>query len=268
MKSHGTQRIRHIVSGEVRETTQELLAEEPLSIRVQGNPYTVVMRTPGDEIAHVAGFCLGEGIVDAVDDFGTLAFCDEDVNVVTVTLTPERSENVPEILDRRGFISQTSCGICGKELIDDLRQATSTVDASPVAFAIVSKALDELGTHQPLRQITRASHAAALADGSGEILSVAEDAGRHNALDKAVGKLFLQASLGEARFLVLSSRISYEMVQKAARAGIAIIAAVSRPTALAVELAEGLGITLCSLARGEGLFVYTHPHRIQTQSPE
>ncbi|VVS93158.1 formate dehydrogenase accessory sulfurtransferase FdhD [Desulfoluna spongiiphila] len=268
MKSHSTQRIRHIVSGEVRETTQELLAEEPLSIRVQGNPYTVVMRTPGDEIAHVAGFCLGEGIVDAVADFGTLAFCDEDVNVVTVTLTPERSERVPEILDRRGFISQTSCGICGKELIDDLRQVTSTVDASPVAFEVVSNALDALGTHQPLREITRASHAAALAHGSGEILSVAEDAGRHNALDKAVGKLFLQDSLGEARFLVLSSRISYEMVQKAARAGIAIIAAVSRPTALAVELAEGLGITLCSLARGEGLFVYTHPHRIQTQSPE
>ncbi|WP_300667057.1 formate dehydrogenase accessory sulfurtransferase FdhD [Desulfoluna sp.] len=263
MKNHQVHSIRHMTSGEARESTQALLAEEPLSIRVQGKPYTVVMRTPGDEIAHVAGFCLGEGIVDAVEDFGTLAFCEADVNVVTVTLTPERSEKVPEILDRRGFISQTSCGICGKELIDDLRQATCTVDASPVAFATVAQALDALSAHQPLRKITRASHAAALVGEQGHFLAVAEDAGRHNALDKAVGLLFLEKNLDQARFLVLSSRISYEMVQKAARAGVAIIAAVSRPTALAVELAQGLNITLCSLARGEGLFVYTHPDRIQ-----
>ena len=262
MKNHRMHPIRHLKGGESLDSTQALLAEEPLSIRVQGNPYTVVMRTPGDEIAHVAGFCLGEGIVDVMEDFGTLAFCDEDVNVVTVTLTPQRSQNVPEILDRRGFISQTSCGICGKELVSDLRQATQSVDAEPIAFALVSQALDELSSHQPLREMTRASHAAALFDGTGTLLSVAEDAGRHNALDKAVGMLFLKKQLPDAHFLVLSSRISYEMVQKAARAGIAIIAAVSRPTALAVELAEGLGITLCSLARNDGLFVYTHPDRI------
>lgn len=262
MKNHRIQSIRHLTPHGVRHTTQVLLAEEPLSIRVQGKPYTVVMRTPGDEIAHVAGFCLGEGIVDAPEDFGTLAFCEEDVNVVTVTLTPARSQKVPEILDRRGFISQTSCGICGKELIADLRQATRTVDAPPVAFSTVSNALEALSDHQPLRSLTRASHAAALFGEGGALLSVAEDVGRHNALDKAVGRLFLDNTLEKARFLVLSSRISYEMIQKAARAGIAIIVAVSRPTALAVELAEGLGITLCSLARGEGLFVYTHPHRI------
>jgi FdhD protein len=262
MKNHRMHPIRHLKNGEVLESTQALLAEEPLSIRVQGKPYTVVMRTPGDEIAHVAGFCLGEGIVDAVEEFGTLAFCEEDINVVTVTLTPQRSEKVPEILDRRGFISQTSCGICGKELISDLRQATTTVDAEPIAFALVAQALDELNSHQPLRETTRASHAAALFDGTGALLAVAEDAGRHNALDKAVGMLFLKHQLPDAHFLVLSSRISYEMVQKAARASIAIIAAVSRPTALAVELADGLNITLCSLARNDGLFVYTHPERI------
>lgn len=262
MKNHRQHRLVHLSAGETLGITQALLAEEPLSIRVQGNPYTVVMRTPGDEIAHVAGFCLGEGIVDAVEDFGTLAFCDEDVNVVTVTLTPQRSQKVPEILDRRGFISQTSCGICGKELISDLRQATCTLEAGPVSHGVVGRALEALGSHQPLRDITRASHAAALFDETGGLLSVAEDAGRHNALDKAVGKLFLEKRLSEARFLVLSSRISYEMVQKAARAGIAIIAAISRPTALAVDLAEGLQITLCSLARNGGLFVYTHPDRI------
>ncbi len=262
MKNHRVHPVCHMRSGASTETAHSLLAEEPLSIRVQGNPYTVVMRTPGDEIAHVAGFCLGEGIADTMNDVGTLAFCDEDINVVTVTLTPERSQKVPEILDRRGFISQTSCGICGKELISDLRQAIPSVDAAPVTFSCVSRALDGLGDHQPLRDMTRACHAAALFDGDGTLLSVAEDVGRHNALDKAVGMLFLKNQLSGAHFLVLSSRISYEMVQKAARAGIAIIAAVSRPTALAVELAHDLNMTLCSLSREDGLFIYTHPERI------
>ena len=262
MKALKKHPVVRMTSGREVRIEQGLLAEEPLSIRVQGNPYTVVMRTPGDEIAHVAGFCLGEGIVDSADDFKTLAFCDEDVNVVTVTLTPERSQMVPEILDRRGFISQTSCGICGKELISDLRQATTRVGGEPVSYSNVATALETLSDHQPLRQASRACHAAALHSEKGELLAIAEDVGRHNALDKAVGKLFLDKKLGETRFLVLSSRISYEMVQKAARAGIAIIAAVSRPTALAVELADDLGITLASLAKGEGLFVYTHPQRI------
>ncbi|MCG8472478.1 MAG: formate dehydrogenase accessory sulfurtransferase FdhD [Desulfobacterales bacterium] len=262
MKAYRKYPVVHQTSQGKSQDYQMLLAEEPLSIRVQGNPYTVVMRTPGEEIAHVAGFCLGEGIVDTKDDFGTLAFCDEDVNVVTVTLTPERSAMVPEILDRRGFISQTSCGICGKELISDLRQAVTRPEKAVVSFEVVSRALGALAGHQPLREATRACHAAALHASDGELLAVCEDVGRHNALDKAVGTLFLRGILGTASFLVLSSRISYEMVQKAARAGIGVIAAISRPTALAAELADGLGITLCSLSRKEGVFLYTHPERV------
>lgn len=93
----------------------DLLAEEPLSIRIQGNPYSVVMRTPGEEIAHVAGFCLGEGIIDSLQDYTSIAFCEgEATNVVTVTLTPARREMIAAILDRRNYISQSSCGLCGK----------------------------------------------------------------------------------------------------------------------------------------------------------
>ena len=100
---------------------QDLLGEEPLSIRIQGNPYSVVMRTPGDEIELVAGFCLTEGIIDTPDDYKSLAFCDgEDTNTVAVTLVPSRREQISQILDRRGFISQTSCGLCGKEIVKDL----------------------------------------------------------------------------------------------------------------------------------------------------
>ena len=101
-------------------TNQKLLGEEPLSIRIEGNPYAVVMRTPGDEIAHVAGFCLTEGIIDTPDDLTSIGFCeDDDSNVVTVTLTPSRREQISDILDRRGFISQTISGHCCKELVKD-----------------------------------------------------------------------------------------------------------------------------------------------------
>ena len=102
---------------------RKLIGEEPLSIRLQGEAYSVVLRTPGDEIPHVAGFCLAEGIVDDPDDFASIGFCeDEDTNVVTVMLSASRRDNIPDILERRGFISQTSCGICGKEVVEDLYQ--------------------------------------------------------------------------------------------------------------------------------------------------
>ncbi len=108
-----------------------LIKEEPLSIRVQGNPYVVVMRTPGDEIAHVAGLCLSEGIVDTPDDLNSIAFCDgADTNVVAVSLKPSRRDKITEILDRREFISQTSCGLCGKEIVKDL-SATITPNSVP-----------------------------------------------------------------------------------------------------------------------------------------
>jgi FdhD protein len=245
-------------------STHRLLAEEPLSIRVQGNPYTVVMRTPGDELAHAAGFCLGEGIVDTPADVVSLAFCDDtDTNVVTVTLTPERRRIIGGHLERRGYISQTSCGLCGKELVEELYQKIRPLDDQRcVDIQRARTCLESLSGHQTLREITRTSHAAALFNTEGALLSVAEDVGRHNALDKAIGKLFLEQRLAEASLLVLSSRISYELVQKAARARIPIILAVSRPTALAVELALKLNITLACLARGFGLYIFCGQRRL------
>ncbi len=260
-KNHG---VIQISQGKKDEIGLDLIAEEPLSIRIQGNPYTVVMRTPGDEIAHVAGFCLGEGVVDSPDDFATLGYCDEDVNVVTVTLIAERIKNIPDILMRRGFISQTSCGICGKELIDDIQQNIIPARIIPAVDVIVAgNCLETLSDYQQLRAKTRASHAAAIFTGDGEMLSAGEDVGRHNALDKSIGKLFLDKTLNKASILVLSSRISYELVQKAARAGIPVIFAVSRPTALAVELAEKLDMTLVCLSKNGGLFVFCGAHRLK-----
>jgi FdhD protein len=119
-----------------------------------------------------------------------------------------------------------------------------------------------MGDHQPLRQQTRAAHAALIFDQGLELMAVAEDVGRHNALDKAVGALFLERRLDRAALLALSSRISYELVQKAARARIPVILAISRPTALAVRLAEALNMTLASLGKDDSLMVYCHPHRL------
>jgi FdhD protein len=241
-----------------------LIGEEPLSIRVEGKPYSVVMRTPGDELAHAAGFCLAEGIVDTPNDLGTISFCDDiDSNVVTVTIGKSRRNKIADLLDRRGFISQTSCGICGKEIVKDLYQIIRPVsDDTQIDAGLALECLENLSQHQPLRDKTRASHAAALYSSEFKLLSVAEDVGRHNALDKAIGRLFLDRRLDEAVFLTLSSRISYELVQKAARARIQVIMAFSRPTSLAVELASELNMTLACLADSAGLYIFCGEHRL------
>jgi FdhD protein len=248
--------------------TIELLGEEPLSIRIEGKPYSVVMRTPGDEIAHVAGFCLGEGIIDTTADYVSIAYCDADnINVVAVTLTPERRGRIADIMERRNYISQTSCGICGKELVADLHQILRPVAAGPpVALACALAALDTLSCHQQLRRKTRASHAAGLWDAEGRLLSVAEDIGRHNALDKAIGKALLADNLSQSAFLVMSSRMSYELVQKAARARIPAMFSVSRPTGLAVDLASRLNMGLACLAPKSGVYVFCGQERFRLDS--
>ena len=252
----------------IKAKDKELLREEPLSVRVEGNPYSVMMRTPGDEIPLVAGFCLTEGIIDTSQDYTSIAFCDgEDTNVVAVTLKPSRRHKISEILDRRGFISQSSCGLCGKEIVKDLFQLIKPLEDD--IQLDVNKALSHLETitrHQPMRSQTRAAHAAVLYSSKLDFLAAAEDVGRHNALDKVIGKVFLDRKLAQATMLTLSSRISYELVQKAARARIPIILAISRPTALAVKLASELNITLASLADGPGLYVFCAAQRLVTSN--
>jgi len=245
-------------------TQLDLIQEEPLSIRVQGQPYVVVMRTPGDEMAHVAGFCLAEGILDSPEDIGTIASCEgEATNVVTLTVTPARLGAITHVLDRRGFVSQTACGICGKVLVEDLSQMVRVLpDGPPIDLEKAYQCLETLKEHQPLYRRTRTTHAAAIYTSTFELLSVAEDVGRHNALDKAVGKLFLKGTLHRAGVLILSSRISYEMVQKAARAKIPFILASSAATALAVELADSLNMTLASPSRKSGIHVYCGHGRV------
>jgi len=245
----------------------ELLGEEPLSIRVEGKPYAVVMRTPGEEISHVAGFCLGEGIIDTPGDYASIAYCEaENANVVAVTLTPSRRAGIADILQRRNYISQTSCGLCGKELVQDLYQLVRPMpDGNSIDIPEALLGMDAMSAHQSLRGRTLASHAAALCDAQGKLISVAEDIGRHNALDKAIGKAFLDGLLPTCALLVMSSRLSYELVQKAARARIPTILSVSRPTGLAVELASRLNMGLACLAPKTGVYVFCGKHRFRLE---
>ncbi len=242
-----------------------LISEEPLSIRIQGEPYAVIMRTPGDEQAHVAGFCLAEGVIDSLNDIGAIAFCDgRENNVITITITPERRKMIQGHLDRRGYVSQTSCGICGKEVVEDLIQSIKPIsDDTVLDPARALACLETLSDHQPLRGKTKASHAAIVYGNDYALLCGAEDVGRHNALDKVVGRLFLEEKLDRAKLLTLSSRISYELVQKAARARIPVILAISRPTALGVKLASKLNMTLATLSLDDGLIVFCNAHRFK-----
>jgi FdhD protein len=246
---------------------RELILEEPLSIRVEGEPYAVVMRTPGEEIAHAAGFCLSEGLVEQVEDFATIAMCsDEDLNVVTVTLAPQRRGQVEDLLERRGFVSQTSCGICGKELIKDIHQAVTPVSESVLLGREQAVALvGALKGHQALYEKTGAAHGAIVIDREFNVMAAAEDVGRHNALDKAIGKVFMEKKLNAARIVVLSSRISYELVQKAARAQVEVIIGMSRPTALAVDLARRLNISVATVGKKGGFSVFCGQHRFPSE---
>jgi len=260
-------RSHHIIEFEGstrRAYEEELIGEEPLLIRIENQPYSVVMRTPGEEIFHTAGFCLTEGLIDTRNDLATIDYCDEiDSNVVTVRLHQERVKKVSTLLERRGFVSQTSCGICGKEMIKDLFHFLTTIrDEVRIEIDNAIECVDRLTQYQDLYKRTFSSHAAILYDSQTEVLAMAEDVGRHNALDKVIGKVLMNGQLGKAGLAVLSSRISYELVQKAARAHLPILVSLSRPTSLAVELGESLNMTLACMRKGSGLLIFCGEERL------
>ena len=253
------------VAGDCDERSLQFIGEEPLLIRVEDKPYSVVMRTPGEEVFHAVGFCLGEGIVDSPDDIKTIGHDDTlEPNVIDVWLNPDWSDEIHERLERRFFISQTSCGICGKELLEDLHQILSPATCDfQVDLDRAFDCIGRLSRKQEHYQTTRGSHAALLFDEQLDVLSFAEDVGRHNALDKAIGKAFVDGTLPEARVLVMSSRLSYELVQKAARAHVPIVFSESRPTGLAVDMGKALNMTLAFPASESELVIVCGEDRIK-----
>jgi FdhD protein len=246
----------------------ELIGEEPILFRVDDKPYAVVMRTPGEEEAHAAGFALGEGIIAVPDDLQRIGYDSvAEPNIVDLWLQPERRSRIHDRLERRFFVSQTSCGICGKELLEDLQQNLLPAEHDfEIGLDDVFVCINRLSASQQHYQTTRGSHAALIFDAQLAVVAFSEDVGRHNALDKAIGKALLERTLPDARVAVLSSRISYELVQKAARARIPVMISASRPTSLAVEMAVGLDMTLAFPASPDELVVVCGEDRIPIDS--
>lgn len=243
----------------------KLISEEPLKIIIQNKLYSIVMRTPGDELPLSAGFCLSEGIVDKPEDIESLSFSDQsDTNEVNLLLNKSRKDVIYQLFEKLSLSYQKEFNISYSQIIRNHFQKFYPVkkDDIKLDFRNALNCLENLSLIQPLRKITRSSHAAALYSSDFELLSISEDVGRHIALDKTIGKLFLDNTLYKASLLILSSRISCELIQKAARAGIPVILAISRPTSHAVKLASQLNITIACLAEKSGLYVFCGKSRL------
>lgn len=250
-----------------------LVTEEPMEIRAEAPgteplSISVTMRTPGHDFELAVGFLFTEGIISHLNDVRFVKYCElaegeeQLYNIVTVLL----AKTFGAALARRAMVTSASCGICGIESINQLLTSASPLapESGPVVATEVLVGLPEvLRKVQPTFDRTGGLHAVGLFDAQGDMKVVREDIGRHNAVDKVVGHCVLDHSVPlTAHGLLVSGRVSFEIIQKAAMAGIAFIAAVGAPSSLAVETADRFGITLVGFVRDGTANVYTHPHRV------
>ncbi|MGN6111561.1 MAG: formate dehydrogenase accessory sulfurtransferase FdhD [Luteimonas sp.] len=253
------------VRGTARDAVADHVAEEvPVALRIDGTPFAVMMATPCDLEDFALGFALTEGLVDAP---AQLAGVSVEPLLEGIELALALSAEAPGVragdAAARRLPGRSGCGLCGtRELEDAVRAPPPVRDARRFRLDALERAFAALPAQQPMNAATGAVHAAAWADAAGRIVLVREDVGRHNALDKLVGALVRAGHAPGEGMLLLTSRASYEMVAKAARAGIGFIAAISAPTALAVDLARGANVCLVGFARPGGCNVYAHPQRL------
>jgi FdhD protein len=241
----------------------ELAVEEPLEVAVDGTPYMITMRLPGEDADLVRGWCLTEGLVEDVSGIKDIRPCPDVDNRILVELAAPRhkrnNEEAPQV-----HVSRSSCGVCGKSSLDGL---DIPLDPVPRRLRLATEKLFELKkafeAKMELFPRTGCIHSAALFSAAGELLAFAEDIGRHNALDKAIGKALLQDGKGRAALALLSSRLSYELVQKGGVLGLEIMAGVSAATSFAASLADDLQMTLIGFLRESRMNIYTHPSRIE-----
>jgi FdhD protein len=263
---------RLLVGPSGRETAEDAVAvEEPMEVRVNGTPFAVIMRTPGADRELAAGFLLAEDVVRSSDEIGLIEHCEqveddvERANTLAVTVIGDaRARLGARLGDRRQVMMTSSCGLCGRRTIASLRSRVASVGGGwTVTAGVIGSLPGRLRESQRVFEATGGLHAAGLFALDGSLEVVAEDVGRHNAVDKVVGRRLLEDRLPlDLSILAVSGRTSYELVQKALLAGIPLIAAVSAPTSLAVELARASGITLCGFVRGKTFSVYANEGRV------
>ena len=237
------------------ETGDVVAVEEPLEIRIGGTPVAVTMRTPGHDEELALGFCLSEGLLPLA------ARVPDDLAANTVDVDAPDAD-IGRL--QRSFYTSSSCGVCGKGALEAVAVEAPRVESDlRVEAALVVQLPDRLREAQAAFAATGGLHATGLFSAAGELLCIREDVGRHNALDKVVGRAFLDGLLPLSRsVLCVSGRLSFELVQKAAVAGCPLLVAVGAPSSLAVELAADRGLTLCGFVRNGSLNVYTEPWRI------
>ncbi|OLT41579.1 sufurtransferase FdhD [Saccharomonospora sp. CUA-673] len=263
--------VRMLTERGERTRPDALAAEEPLELGVAGSPLAVTMRTPGHDVELAHGFLLSEGVIDAREDVSTARYCagadDEGrntYNVLDLALAPGVAP--PDAGVARNFYTTSSCGVCGKAALEAVKLRTHHPPAD-AAMNITPEMLaslpDTLRERQKVFASTGGLHAAGLFTADGTLTDVREDVGRHNAVDKVLGKALLDGVIpARDRGLLVSGRASFELVQKAAMAGIPVLAAVSAPSSLAVELAAEQGMTLIGFLRGTSMNIYTREDRV------
>lgn len=242
-----------------------------MEVRVNGASFAVIMRTPGADRDLAAGFLLAEDVIRSADEIGAIEYC-QDVtdegrdNTINVTVQGAAVERLgTRLSDRRQVMMTASCGLCGRKTIESLQARVEQVRGEwTVASSMIAALPERLRAAQAVFESTGGLHAAGLFSRSGQLELSAEDVGRHNAVDKIAGRTLLAGRHPlDQSILLVSGRTSFELVQKALLAGIPLIAAVSAPSSLAIDLAEQSGITLCGFVRGAHFNIYSHAHRIR-----
>ncbi|MBB4711340.1 formate dehydrogenase accessory sulfurtransferase FdhD [Streptomyces luteogriseus] len=269
-------KVIRIRAGVVSSRPDTLVAEEPMEIRLNGKPLAITMRTPGDDFALAAGFLVSEGVLAGQQDVQNIVYCagatsegSNTYNVVDVKTAP--GVVIPDITLERNVYTTSSCGLCGKASLDAVRTTARwpVADTPPVRLSpeLLAGLPDRLRAAQRVFDRTGGLHAAALFSEEGELLDVREDVGRHNAVDKLVGRALQSGDLPLSRaVLLVSGRASFELAQKAVMAGIPVLAAVSAPSSLAVDLAAEAGLTLVGFLRGSSMNVYAGADRIAVRA--
>jgi FdhD protein len=263
--------VLHIADGTSRRRPDALAAEEPLELRVDGASLAVTMRTPGHDVELAHGFLLTEGVIGAREDVSTARYCDSvddsgrnTYNVLDVALAP--GVPPPDDSVERRFYTTSSCGVCGKASLDAVRTKTRFApgdDPTTVSAEVLFGLPDALRAAQAVFETTGGLHAAGLFRADGTLVVAREDVGRHNAVDKVVGHALLADAIPAAgSVLMVSGRASFELTQKAVMAGIPVLAAVSAPSSLAVEMALETGMTLVGFLRGRSMNVYAGTQRV------
>jgi FdhD protein len=255
--SHLTQALRLDSANGLAIPTQRTIATEiPVSFVYGDAPYAVMMASPDDAEDFAFGFSLTEGIIRAADEIRAVKIGPQAKGLsVEIELAPGRFRD--HLARRRAIIGRTSCGLCGVETVEQLPQAEKLSPAPPVPARAIFTALANLDRNQKLNAATHAVHAAAFCSRDGAIRAVREDVGRHNALDKLIGALIREGVSPREGFILVTSRASFEMVEKSAIFGVTTLVAISAPTSLAIERAEALGLTLAAIARADSMMIFS-----------